>query len=77
MLASPASANIDSMPDSVISVCNLGKRYGSTVAVEDVSFTVERGEIFGLIGPNGAGKSASLVRTARFAQPIGAAFFTR
>jgi ABC-2 type transport system ATP-binding protein len=48
------------MPDSVISVCNLGKRYGATVAVEDVSFTVERGEIFGLIGPNGAGKTTTM-----------------
>jgi ABC-2 type transport system ATP-binding protein len=33
----------------------LGKRYGDLVAVEDVSFAVEAGEIFGIIGPNGAG----------------------
>jgi branched-chain amino acid transport system ATP-binding protein len=41
----------------VITVSNLGKRYGRTVAVDDVSLEVYEGEIFGLIGPNGAGKT--------------------
>ena len=44
----------------VISVHNLGKRYGSTVAVDDVSLDVYDGEIFGLIGPNGAGKTTTM-----------------
>jgi ABC-2 type transport system ATP-binding protein len=44
----------------VISVSNLGKRYGSTVAVDDVSLEVFEGEIFGLIGPNGAGKTTTM-----------------
>ncbi|MEH1870922.1 ABC transporter ATP-binding protein [Nostoc sp.] len=39
---------------------NLQKRYGTVVAVEDVSFQVEPGEIFGLLGPNGAGKTTTL-----------------
>jgi ABC-type multidrug transport system ATPase subunit len=44
----------------VISVSNLGKRYGGTVAVDDVSLEVFEGEIFGLIGPNGAGKTTTM-----------------
>lgn len=40
-----------------ISIDGVGKRYGSVQALEDVSFTIERGEFFGLLGPNGAGKS--------------------
>ena len=39
---------------------NLQKRYGTVVAVQDVSFQVEPGEIFGLLGPNGAGKTTTL-----------------
>jgi ABC-2 type transport system ATP-binding protein len=44
----------------IIAVSNLGKRYGSTVAVDDVSLQVFEGEIFGLIGPNGAGKTTTM-----------------
>src|SRR5207248_684847 len=44
----------------VIAVSNLGKRYGRTVAVDDVSLEVFEGEIFGLIGPNGAGKTTTM-----------------
>jgi len=44
----------------VIEVQNLRKRYGDTVAVREVSFTVERGEIFGILGPNGAGKTTTV-----------------
>ena len=41
----------------MIEVSHLTKRYGSRLAVDDVSFTVEDGVIYGLLGPNGAGKS--------------------
>jgi len=46
---------------SAIEVYNLTKIYrGGIVAVDDISFSVERGEIFGLLGPNGAGKSTTI-----------------
>jgi ABC-2 type transport system ATP-binding protein len=47
---------------AAIEVCNLVKRYpkAATNAIEDVSFTVQRGEIFGLLGPNGAGKTTTI-----------------
>jgi ABC-2 type transport system ATP-binding protein len=44
----------------MIQVSNLTKRYAGRTAVDDISFTVARGEIVGLLGPNGAGKSTTM-----------------
>jgi ABC-2 type transport system ATP-binding protein len=48
------------MRQPAIHVAGIRKTYGRTVAVDDVSFDVEPGEIFGLIGPNGAGKTTTM-----------------
>jgi ABC-2 type transport system ATP-binding protein len=48
------------MSDNVLVVKDLRKAYGNTVAVDGISFEVQRGEIFGLLGPNGAGKTSTL-----------------
>jgi len=47
-------------PDDVISVSHLVKAFGSFHAVDDISFTVKRGEIFGFLGANGAGKTTAM-----------------
>jgi len=47
-------------PDNTIEVEHLTKHYGSLTAVNDLSFSVKRGEIVGLLGPNGAGKSTTM-----------------
>jgi ABC-2 type transport system ATP-binding protein len=44
----------------MIKADNLKKRFGSTVALDDVSFEVKKGETFGLLGPNGAGKTTTI-----------------
>ena len=51
---------MDQRLGSVIQVSSIRKTYGKLVAVEDVSFDVSDGEIFGLIGPNGAGKTTTM-----------------
>ncbi|MFC0503705.1 ABC transporter ATP-binding protein [Micromonospora costi] len=55
----------------VIEVTNLHKRYGDLVAVDDVTFTVEGGEIFGILGPNGAGKTTTVECVAGLRVPDG------
>jgi ABC-2 type transport system ATP-binding protein len=53
----------------MIEVINFTKRYGDFVAVDDLSFTIGKGEIFGFIGPNGAGKSTTIRFLATLLRP--------
>ncbi|MGW8989829.1 ABC transporter ATP-binding protein [Streptomyces zhihengii] len=54
---------------TALDVRHLHKRYGRHIAVDDVSFTVEKGEIFGIIGPNGAGKTTTVESIAGLRTP--------
>ena len=52
----------------------VGKRYGSLVAVEDLAFSAEPGEIVGVLGPNGAGKTTALRVLATILAPTHGTF---
>ena len=54
-----STVDMDQAP--VIPVRHLTKRYADFVAVNDISFEVQPGEIFGIVGPNGAGKTSAIV----------------
>ena len=56
---------------SIVEVQHLKKYYGNARGIEDVSFTVEEGEIFGFIGPNGAGKSTTIRTLLALIHPTG------
>jgi ABC-2 type transport system ATP-binding protein len=53
----------------MIEVENLSKQYGPTLAVSDVSFTVQKGEVLGFLGPNGAGKTTTMRVITGFLPP--------
>jgi len=59
------------MAEPVVEVRNLRKTYGPKVAVDDVSFAVQPGEIFGILGPNGAGKTTTVETLAGLRQADG------
>lgn len=48
------------MSESAVSIANVSKQFGSFTAVDNISLTIEPGEIFGIIGPNGAGKTTTV-----------------
>jgi ABC-2 type transport system ATP-binding protein len=53
----------------MIEVSHLTKRYGALTAVDDISFTIEAGQVLGFLGPNGAGKSTTMKMIAGFLSP--------
>ena len=55
--------------DALIEIAGLCKRFGSFTAVDQVSFSVARGEVLGFLGPNGAGKSTTMRMLAGFMTP--------
>jgi ABC-2 type transport system ATP-binding protein len=54
---------------SMIEIDNLTRRFGSIIAVDHVSFSVDRGEVLGFLGPNGAGKSTTMKMITGFLTP--------
>ncbi len=63
--------NADSAEEPIIQTEHLSRRFGSLVAVHDVSLSVNRGEIFGVLGPNGAGKSTTIRMLCGILDPSG------
>src|SRR5579871_5728579 len=57
--------------DPVIEARNLSRRFGELVAVDRVSFTVARGEVFAFLGPNGSGKSTTIRMLCGILEPTG------
>jgi len=57
------------MHNGEIKVINLTKKFGTLIAVDNISFTVEKGEIFGLLGPNGAGKTTTTSMLSTILEP--------
>ena len=58
-------------PEAVISLRNLTRRFGTVVAVDHVSFDINRGEIFGILGPNGSGKTTTIRMLCGLLAPSG------
>ena len=55
--------------ETILEIKDLTKRYGDLVAVNGISFNIEKGEIFGLLGPNGAGKTTTVEMIEGLRQP--------
>ena len=55
----------------IVSVTNLKKAYGDFLAVDDISFSIKEGEVFGFLGPNGAGKTSTINMMIGLSRPTG------
>jgi ABC-type nitrate/sulfonate/bicarbonate transport system ATPase subunit len=68
-LATRPEAATPSPPEPLVTIENLGVRFGDVVAIENLNFTVRRGEFVSLLGPSGCGKSTLLKAIARLVAP--------
>jgi ABC-2 type transport system ATP-binding protein len=59
------------MSTAVIEAAGLTKRYGSSVAVDNLDLSVDRGEVFGVLGPNGSGKTTTILMLLGLTEPSG------
>ncbi len=64
-------SSVSAVREAIVTVTDLSKRYGPVLAVDRISFTVGRGEIFGILGPNGAGKTTTLETLEGLRRPDG------
>ncbi|HDN05515.1 MAG TPA: ATP-binding cassette domain-containing protein, partial [Candidatus Bathyarchaeota archaeon] len=63
------------MPEPIIRIVNLTKKFGNLTAVDHLNLEIEEGEILGLLGPNGAGKTTTLLMLTTVLRPTeGTAF---
>lgn len=60
---------LNDIPEAVVEVKNISRHYGEFKAVDEVSFTVNRGTVFGLLGPNGAGKTTLIKMMSGLVEP--------
>jgi ABC-2 type transport system ATP-binding protein len=69
--SSLGNASVRPMASPAIHTLALSKRFGDTIAVDSLSMTVQRGEVFGFLGPNGAGKTTVVKLLLGLARPSG------
>ena len=75
MSSSTSSSARAEVTEPVIAVSGLTKRFGSVLAVDDLDFSVDQGDVCGLLGPNGAGKTTTIgMLTTRVIPTSGRAF---
>lgn len=60
--------------EQILTVNGLSKKYGSVTAVSDLSFSIEKGKVYGILGPNGSGKSTTLGMVLNVVNPTGGGF---
>src|SRR5690606_12398783 len=64
-----ATTEVVDLPDNVIRIDRLTKRYGDVTAVDRLDLRVRKGEVFGLLGPNGAGKTSTILTLLGLIEP--------